>query len=98
MKLEFRESRHTSATFRFAFTPRDISSSLLWQTKSIPGQVKLSQIGGLNYWFIHPYKKLSQIGGLFSWFIRPYKKLSQIGGLISWVIRAVSRAGQINLT
>ena len=27
-KLEFRESRHTSATFRFAFTPRDISSSL----------------------------------------------------------------------
>ena len=37
-------------------------------SKSIPGQVNLlSQIGGLNYWFIHPYKKLSQIGGLFSW-------------------------------
>ena len=36
-------------------------------SKSIPGQVNLlSQIGGLNYWFIHPYKKLSQIGGLFS--------------------------------
>ena len=36
-------------------------------SKSIPGQVNLlSQIGGLNYWFIHPYKKLSQIGGLIS--------------------------------
>ena len=54
-------------------------------SKSIPGQLNLlSQIGGLNYWFIHPYKKLSQIGGLFSWVIRPYKKLSQIGGLFSW--------------
>jgi len=40
---------------------------LLWQTKSIPGQVNLSQIGGLFSWVIRPYKKLSQIGGLFSW-------------------------------
>ena len=50
-------------------------SQCIWQTsKSIPGQVNLlSQIGGLNYWFIHPYKKLSQIGGLISWVIRPYK-------------------------
>ena len=70
--------------FKYVYSWSKVYILMIWQTKSIPGQVNLSQIGGLNYWFIHPYKKLSQIGGLFSWVIRPYKKLSQIGGLFSW--------------